>query len=108
MNGFPNLLAYINLLIAITQVTTSFDAAAPDASNSTSRDYLSRLALVWLQGTLTLTKNSCVPPKYLTPIDVRMPIILMMGFRDIPMSVKGMKAGAVDVLTKPIRNSGLA
>ncbi|WP_245525918.1 response regulator, partial [Mesorhizobium sp. M4B.F.Ca.ET.190.01.1.1] len=30
----------------------------------------------------------------------RMPIIFMTGFGDIPMSVRAMKAGAVDFLTK--------
>ncbi len=32
-----------------------------------------------------------------------MPVILMTGFGDIEMSVRGMKAGAVDFLTKPFR-----
>jgi FixJ family two-component response regulator len=31
----------------------------------------------------------------------RLPIVFMTGFGDIPMSVKAMKAGAVDFLTKP-------
>jgi FixJ family two-component response regulator len=45
--------------------------------------------------------------EYLTRIDIRLPVILMTGFGDIPMSVKGMKAGAVDFLTKPIRDQDL-
>jgi FixJ family two-component response regulator len=45
--------------------------------------------------------------QYLTRIDIRLPVILMTGFGDIPMSVKGMKAGAVDFLTKPIRHQDL-
>jgi len=45
--------------------------------------------------------------EYLTRIDIRLPVILMTGFGDIPMSVKGMKAGAVDFLTKPIRGQDL-
>jgi FixJ family two-component response regulator len=45
--------------------------------------------------------------EYLTHIDVRLPVILMTGFGDIPMSVKAMKAGAVDFLTKPIRDQDL-
>jgi len=45
--------------------------------------------------------------EYLTRLNVRIPIILMTGFGDIPMSVKGMKAGAVDFLTKPIRDQDL-
>ena len=31
----------------------------------------------------------------------------MTGFGDIPMSVKGMKVGAVDFLTKPVRDQDL-
>jgi len=43
----------------------------------------------------------------LTRLNVSLPVILMTGFGDIPMSVKGMKAGAIDFLTKPIRNQDL-
>ena len=35
--------------------------------------------------------------------DIRIPIIFMTGHGDIPMSVKAMKAGAIDFLTKPFR-----
>jgi FixJ family two-component response regulator len=45
--------------------------------------------------------------EYLTSINVRLPIIFMTGFGDIPMTVKGMKLGAVDFLTKPIRDQDL-
>jgi FixJ family two-component response regulator len=45
--------------------------------------------------------------EYLTRINVRIPVILMTGFGDIPMTVKGMKAGAVDFLTKPVRDQDL-
>jgi FixJ family two-component response regulator len=45
--------------------------------------------------------------EYLTRINIRMPVILMTGFGDIAMSVKAMKAGAVDFLTKPIRDQDL-
>ena len=45
--------------------------------------------------------------EYLTHVNIRLPVILMTGFGDIPMSVKGMKAGAVDFLTKPIRHQDL-
>ena len=36
--------------------------------------------------------------------DIRIPIIFMTGHGDIPMSVKAMKAGAIDVLSKPFRD----
>jgi FixJ family two-component response regulator len=45
--------------------------------------------------------------EYLTRINIPLPVILMTGFGDIPMSVRGMKAGAVDFLTKPIREQDL-
>lgn len=44
---------------------------------------------------------------YLARKEIRLPIILMTGYGDIPMSVKAMKAGAVDFLTKPIRHQDL-
>jgi FixJ family two-component response regulator len=45
--------------------------------------------------------------EYLTSINIALPVILMTGFGDIPMSVRGMKLGAVDFLTKPIRGQDL-
>ncbi|MET4220782.1 FixJ family two-component response regulator [Bradyrhizobium sp. LB7.2] len=45
--------------------------------------------------------------EYLTKIHVGIPVILMTAFGDIPMSVRGMKLGAVDFLTKPIRDQDL-
>jgi FixJ family two-component response regulator len=44
---------------------------------------------------------------YLARINVGLPVILMTGYGDIPMSVRAMKLGAVDFLTKPIRNQDL-
>ena len=44
---------------------------------------------------------------YLAGINAGLPVIVMTGFGDIPMSVKAMKLGAVDFLTKPIRNQDL-
>jgi len=43
----------------------------------------------------------------LAAAEVRMPVILMTGHGDIPMSVRGMKAGAVDFLTKPFRDQDM-
>src|SRR5215831_1443885 len=45
--------------------------------------------------------------EYLASINVSLPIVLMTAFGDIPMSVRGMKLGAVDFLTKPIRDQDL-
>ena len=38
---------------------------------------------------------------------ITMPVILMTGHGDIPMSVRGMKAGAVDFLSKPFREQDM-
>jgi FixJ family two-component response regulator len=38
---------------------------------------------------------------------INVPIIFMTGFGDIPMSVRAMKAGAVDFLTKPFRDQDM-
>jgi FixJ family two-component response regulator len=39
--------------------------------------------------------------------DIRIPIVFITGHGDIPMSVRAMKAGAVDFLTKPFRDQDL-
>ena len=36
-----------------------------------------------------------------------MPVVLMTGHGDIPMTVRGMKAGAVDFLPKPFRDQDM-
>jgi FixJ family two-component response regulator len=43
----------------------------------------------------------------LAKADVPIPIIFITGHGDIPMSVKAMKEGAVDFLTKPFRDQDL-
>jgi FixJ family two-component response regulator len=43
----------------------------------------------------------------LAKADVQIPIIFITGHGDIPMTVKAMKAGAVDFLTKPFRDQDL-
>jgi FixJ family two-component response regulator len=43
----------------------------------------------------------------LARMEERLPIIFLTGHGDIPASVRAMKAGAVDFLTKPIRREAL-
>jgi FixJ family two-component response regulator len=43
----------------------------------------------------------------LTEAGIRIPIIFITGHGDIPMSVKAMKSGAVEFLTKPFRDQDL-
>jgi FixJ family two-component response regulator len=41
---------------------------------------------------------------HLTQIGVRLPVVMMTGYGDIPMSVRAMKRGAVDFLAKPFKD----
>jgi FixJ family two-component response regulator len=43
----------------------------------------------------------------LTKANINIPIIFMTGHGDIPMSVRAMKGGAVDFLTKPFRDQDI-
>jgi FixJ family two-component response regulator len=43
----------------------------------------------------------------LAALGIHLPVILMTGHGDIPMSVRAMKAGAVDFLAKPFRDQDL-
>lgn len=43
----------------------------------------------------------------LAKADIHIPIIFMTGHGDIPMTVRAMKAGAVDFLTKPFRDQDM-
>jgi FixJ family two-component response regulator len=40
-------------------------------------------------------------------LGVHLPIVLMTGHGDVPMSVRAMKAGAIDFLTKPFRDQDM-
>lgn len=43
----------------------------------------------------------------LAHLKINIPVVLMTGHGDIPMSVRAMKAGAVDFLTKPFRDQDM-
>ena len=43
----------------------------------------------------------------LNELGIRLPVIFISGFADVPMSVQGMKAGAVDFFTKPFRDQDI-
>jgi FixJ family two-component response regulator len=44
---------------------------------------------------------------HLNKVDLDLPLVLMSGHGDVPMSVRAMKAGAVDFLTKPFRDQDM-
>jgi FixJ family two-component response regulator len=43
----------------------------------------------------------------LAKANIHIPIIFMTGFGDIPMTVRAMKGGAIDFLTKPFRDQDM-
>ena len=43
----------------------------------------------------------------LTELGVRLPVVMMTGYGDIPMSVRAMKRGAVDFLSKPFHDQDM-
>lgn len=43
----------------------------------------------------------------LSELGINLPVILMTGYGDIPMTVRAMKAGAVDFLAKPFRDQDI-
>ena len=43
----------------------------------------------------------------LAKANVRLPVVFISGHADVPMSVRAMKAGAVEFLTKPVRHQDL-
>jgi FixJ family two-component response regulator len=44
---------------------------------------------------------------YLTELGVRLPVVMITGHGDIPMSVRAMKRGAVDFLPKPFKDQDM-
>jgi FixJ family two-component response regulator len=51
--------------------------------------------------------NGLALQEHLTRSGVLVPIIFLTGHGDIPMSVQAIKAGAVDFLTKPVKDADL-
>jgi FixJ family two-component response regulator len=91
-----DLLRSVNYQVLLYRSASEFlDAKLPDAPGCLVLD-------VRLPGT-----NGLELQAYLRRLNIGLPIILMTGFGDIPMSVKGMKAGAIDFLIKPIRDQDL-
>jgi FixJ family two-component response regulator len=77
--------------------------SAPELLQSQLRDVPSCLVLdVRLPGLGGLDLQA-----ELAKANIRTPIIFMTGYGDIPMSVRAMKGGAVDFLTKPFRDQEL-
>jgi FixJ family two-component response regulator len=43
----------------------------------------------------------------LTRMGIRLPVVMMTGYGDVPMSVRAMKGGAIDFLLKPFRDQDM-
>ncbi len=77
--------------------------SAPELLQSTLPDVASCLVLdIRLPGLSGLDLQA-----ELAKANIHTPIVFMTGHGDIPMSVRAMKAGAVDFLTKPFRDQDL-
>jgi FixJ family two-component response regulator len=78
-------------------------ASAPELLQSKLPDVASCLVLdIRLPGVSGLDFQS-----ELAQANIHIPIIFMTGHGDIPMTVRAMKAGAVDFLTKPFRDQDM-
>lgn len=84
-------------------LTTRLHGSAADFLAAPLADQPGCLVLdVRLPGTNGLDLQS-----QLGELGIPLPVILMTGHGDVPMSVRGMKAGAVDFLTKPFRDQDM-
>ena len=90
-------------LLASMGMRVEVFGSAAEFLNSTLADIPSCLVLdVRLPGVSGLDFQA-----ELTKANIQVPIIFITGHGDIPMTVRAMKAGAVEFLTKPIRDQDL-
>ncbi|MDX5986222.1 response regulator transcription factor [Sphingomonas echinoides] len=85
-----------NLLRAAGFMVRTFTAPADYLACPRAKDAACLLLDVRLNGASGLDFQ-----RELRERDAKVPVILMTGYGDIPMTVQGMRAGAVDFLTKP-------
>jgi len=95
-NSLRRLLMSVGLAVEVFPSAQAFlDSVRPDAPGCLVLD----VQLPGLSGLDLQTE--------LTNTDTALPIVFLTGHGDIPMSVKAMKAGAVEFLTKPFRERDL-
>ena len=94
--GTLNLLRSVGLRVTTYELTTGFvQSKLPDVPSCLILD-------VRLPGLSGLDFQA-----ELAKADIHIPIIFMTGHGDIPMTVRAMKAGAVEFLTKPFREQDM-
>jgi FixJ family two-component response regulator len=99
----PSVRRAIKRLIGSAGLQVELFGSAPEFLCSTRPDALSCLVLdIKLPGISGLDFQ-----RQLAEADIHIPIIFITGRGDIPMSVRAMKAGAVEFLTKPFRDQDL-
>ncbi len=93
----------LNSLIRSVGLNVATFASAPEFLQSPRPDVPACLILdVRMPGLSGLDLQ-----RELTEANIHIPIIFITGHGDIPMSVRAMKAGAVEFLTKPFRDQDL-
>jgi len=94
--GLANLLRSVGLRVTTYESTTGFvQSKLPDVPSCLILD-------VRLPGLSGLDFQA-----ELAKADIHIPLIFMTGHGDIPMTVRAMKAGAVEFLTKPFREQDM-
>jgi FixJ family two-component response regulator len=99
----PSMRAALEDLISSVHLDVRLFASPQDFLHSSPQDVLGCLVLdVRLPGMSGLTFQ-----KELVKAGIALPVIFITGHGDIPMSVRAMKAGAVEFLTKPFHEQDL-
>jgi FixJ family two-component response regulator len=95
-DALRRLLTSVGLVVEVFDTAQAFlTASRPDAPSCLVLD----VRLPGLSG-LDLQRE-------LAAADALLPIVFLTGYGDIPMSVRAMKAGAIEFLTKPFREQDL-
>lgn len=94
--------ALVDLFMSVRTEALSFESAQDLLDNADLRRPGCILLDVRLPGA-----NGLDFQMHLEKLGNQMPIIFMTGYGDIPMTVRAMKAGAVDFLAKPFRDQDI-
>jgi FixJ family two-component response regulator len=94
--------ALLELFLSLGTEAAAFDSSASFLSSFDLRRPGCVLLDIRMPGLSGLALQT-----HLDGLGSRMPIIIMTGYGDVSMSVKAMKAGAVDFLEKPFRDQDL-
>lgn len=99
----PSVCAALRRLIRSVGLNVNTFTSAPDFLQAERPDAPSCIVLdVRLPGLSGLDLQET-----LAKSDIDIPVIFITGYGDIPMSVRAMKAGAVEFLTKPLKDQDL-